>query len=503
MKKLFSLVIIAIILVCTGNVWAAENGTNPSHYSTSNNVVTNSIAQQEPDNGLDIQNTTQFLEYWNEKMNWGLSRNQIDMYSIKMREQILSNLTTKDNQWFHIQNVTKFNEDVGSIIGLTDQQITAFIAEDRKQLIIDRQNYDKAYQAPEKTASLTRSASSQLTSVAPSSQSAPDAVGKLYYLYIFTDFSIPSGYGSWTQADINAEPNKADAGTLQIHDQAPTNANVVNQRSWVQVSVDEQNLGTSGEAATWGADGWMENAAQQAGQQLGYGSNSQYDRYSEYLARSLKTTYDADSVMLVFVTHDEKGATATGPDSGYADKVLISFKGLRPDESTWDSEAGSYEHEILHAYGALDEYGGGNGIECNGGPSGLAVSPMYETYLNTNYETCPSATLRGVMYKPYSSVITPFWYEINTSTRNFIGRGDYDNDGILDSLDPDPYNTTYFTLTPTSGSGGTITPASPVTVQAGGSQTFIISPATGYSIADVAVDGASQGAISRYTFTNV
>lgn len=59
-----------------------------------------------------------------------------------------------------------------------------------------------------------------------------------------------------------------------------------------------------------------------------------------------------------------------------------------------------------------------------------------------------------------------------------------------------------YTITATAGSGGTVNPATS-TVNYGGSQTFTITPNTGYIITDVAVDGISQGAIASYTFTNV
>jgi uncharacterized repeat protein (TIGR02543 family) len=60
-----------------------------------------------------------------------------------------------------------------------------------------------------------------------------------------------------------------------------------------------------------------------------------------------------------------------------------------------------------------------------------------------------------------------------------------------------------FTLTPSAGAGGTITPNTVQTVLQGGSTTFAIVPTAGYHIADVSVDGVSQGIISSYTFTNV
>jgi uncharacterized repeat protein (TIGR02543 family) len=60
-----------------------------------------------------------------------------------------------------------------------------------------------------------------------------------------------------------------------------------------------------------------------------------------------------------------------------------------------------------------------------------------------------------------------------------------------------------YTLTPSAGTGGTITPSAPQTVLQGGSKTFTIAPGAGYHIADVSVDGVSHGIISSYSFTNV
>jgi hypothetical protein len=60
-----------------------------------------------------------------------------------------------------------------------------------------------------------------------------------------------------------------------------------------------------------------------------------------------------------------------------------------------------------------------------------------------------------------------------------------------------------YTLTPTAGTGGTITPSTPQAVLPGGSKTFTMSPDSGYRIAGVTVDGVSQGAISSYSFANV
>ena len=59
------------------------------------------------------------------------------------------------------------------------------------------------------------------------------------------------------------------------------------------------------------------------------------------------------------------------------------------------------------------------------------------------------------------------------------------------------------TITASAGANGAISPTGSVTVNYGGSQSFTITASAGYHIADVVVDGVSQGAVSSYTFTNV
>jgi hypothetical protein len=60
-----------------------------------------------------------------------------------------------------------------------------------------------------------------------------------------------------------------------------------------------------------------------------------------------------------------------------------------------------------------------------------------------------------------------------------------------------------YTITASAGANGTIAPLGDVTVNCGGNQTFTITPATCFSVADVLVDGVSVGAVTSYTFTNV
>ena len=60
-----------------------------------------------------------------------------------------------------------------------------------------------------------------------------------------------------------------------------------------------------------------------------------------------------------------------------------------------------------------------------------------------------------------------------------------------------------YTITATAGANGQITPSGTITLQEGGSQTFVISPDQGFEIADVTVNSQSIGAVASYTFSNV
>ena len=60
-----------------------------------------------------------------------------------------------------------------------------------------------------------------------------------------------------------------------------------------------------------------------------------------------------------------------------------------------------------------------------------------------------------------------------------------------------------YTITASAGAGGSISPSGSVTVNHGSNRTFTITANTGYTIANVLVDGASVGAVSSYTFNNV
>ena len=64
-------------------------------------------------------------------------------------------------------------------------------------------------------------------------------------------------------------------------------------------------------------------------------------------------------------------------------------------------------------------------------------------------------------------------------------------------------STTYYTITASSGEGGTISPKGSVRVARGRDKTFEIIPEEGYVIKDVLVNGVSVGNVDSYTFDNI
>jgi hypothetical protein len=68
------------------------------------------------------------------------------------------------------------------------------------------------------------------------------------------------------------------------------------------------------------------------------------------------------------------------------------------------------------------------------------------------------------------------------------------------------YSTAYsntYSIKASAGRNGSISPQGTVTVNAGGNQTFTITPASGYKVRDVKVDGVSVGDVESYLFGNI
>ncbi len=91
-------------------------------------------------------------------------------------------------------------------------------------------------------------------------------------------------------------------------------------------------------------------------------------------------------------------------------------------------------------------------------------------------------------------------YYLAATAINSYGESDYS--GEISYTVPAVPPPTY-TISASAGSNGRISPSGTVSVTAGSSQAFTITPNSGYVIADVRVNNVSVGARSSYTFSNV
>ena len=99
------------------------------------------------------------------------------------------------------------------------------------------------------------------------------------------------------------------------------------------------------------------------------------------------------------------------------------------------------------------------------------------------------------------SNVTPGYYYIRLKT-TVNGQTIYGGSQVFQVISTAPPAATY-ALTASAGSGGTISPAGVTIVNAGGAQTYSITPNSGYQISDVRVNGSSVGVTYTYRLYDI
>jgi len=178
----------------------------------------------------------------------------------------------------------------------------------------------------------------------------------------------------------------------------------------------------------------------------------------------------------------DAGSTTTHTWSGLADGQTYHFAATAYDASNNQSD---YSEELVcHTITPSSGTGG-------------SVSPSSTVFVTSGgsqtFTISPSAGFRVSNVLVDGQSVGP--------VTNYSFTGVTTPRAITASFVPD---TTYYTITAsvTSG-GGSISPSGSVSVSSGGSQTFSITPSTGYRVNSVLVNGVSVGAVSGYTFSNV
>ena len=134
----------------------------------------------------------------------------------------------------------------------------------------------------------------------------------------------------------------------------------------------------------------------------------------------------------------------------------------------------------------------------NGSLDGTTPSPVIVNYnsttsfkfnADTGYHVASVSGCSGAAYSNTANAVSTYTYTTGAVT------------GACTVTATFAINT--YTITATSGANGSVTPAGVTTINYDGSQSYSITPGTGFHIVDVLVDGSSVGAVTSYSFSNV
>ncbi len=120
----------------------------------------------------------------------------------------------------------------------------------------------------------------------------------------------------------------------------------------------------------------------------------------------------------------------------------------------------------------------------------------------------PSGTVKVEYGSDKTFTITPNeGYEIQSIIVDGADKGKVTSYTFNDVKEAHTISATFvkktFSITASAGSGGSISPSGTSTVSYGDSKSFTITPANGYKVDRVIVDGVNKGALTSYTFSNI
>jgi hypothetical protein len=137
-------------------------------------------------------------------------------------------------------------------------------------------------------------------------------------------------------------------------------------------------------------------------------------------------------------------------------------------------------------------------VATNAGP----VAPYWLKLVRSSNTFTGYSSIDGVTWSQVGSIAVTMASNANVGFAVTSHNSTALNTSTFDNVNITTQAPTY-TITPTAGSGGSISPASAVTVNQGANQTFTITPNTGFTVSSVTVDGTNVGAVTTYTFSNV
>ncbi len=132
---------------------------------------------------------------------------------------------------------------------------------------------------------------------------------------------------------------------------------------------------------------------------------------------------------------------------------------------------------------------GGTGVYT--GTGNINTDPLFVNASAGNYQLQPGSPCITTGNTGATGMGT---LDLNDNPRTFggtVGMGAYE------------FESNVYTIVASAGAGGSISPSGTTYLAQGGSQSYTITPNTGYAISNVTVDQVSQGAITSYLFSNV
>lgn len=195
----------------------------------------------------------------------------------------------------------------------------------------------------------------------------------------------------------------------------------------------------------------------------------------------LQTSYNnAASNVSATGSYGDTVATTAASDEVAVAKVLLGLTDTQAKQLQADLESSKQAYESAQAaYNAAVTSGNTSAAEAAKAKMDAAHDAAQETRAAYNYTGD-------------SSTVNDGGYYYGTGTNKSDGGGFYTTT-----------ITASYNITASSTSGGSISPSGTVSVKKGASQTFAVTPSSGYKIQSVSVDGVDKGAITSYTFSNV
>ncbi|MGC4042129.1 MAG: T9SS type A sorting domain-containing protein [Flavobacterium sp.] len=147
--------------------------------------------------------------------------------------------------------------------------------------------------------------------------------------------------------------------------------------------------------------------------------------------------------------------------------------------------SGSLSNNAGTSYATLADWTAATSRDSNS----IEVAPVFVAPTNLHLVAGSNSIIEATPGLPIASVTTDMDCNPRSATTPAIGAHEINVSG--------------YSISAAAGTGGTITPAGTTLVAVGGNQSYTITANCGYAVADVLVDGVSQGAITTYTFNNV